>query len=77
MDRQRGANNPYARLTDEAVLDIRSSSLSGKVLADKYGVCRRTVDKARRGETWPHVQLLTDPIAIEGMYTITHTAEAA
>lgn len=51
----RGETRPLARLTAQAVAEIRQSSRSGRQLAKEYGVDRTTVDRARRVETWSHV----------------------
>lgn len=50
-----GEHNGRARLTDEAVLLIRASSERSDVLARQYGVCRNTIESARRGTTWKHL----------------------
>jgi hypothetical protein len=47
-----GENNPRAKLTEEQVQDIRSSSASLNALAVKYGVAKSVVASARKGETW-------------------------
>lgn len=50
-----GVNRPEARLTDEAVREIRTSSLSDVELAKKFGVGRNTVFSARTGLSWRRV----------------------
>jgi len=52
---QRGRAHKLAKLTDEAVRDIRASALSCAKLAAKYGVSSCTVHRARRGIGWSHV----------------------
>jgi hypothetical protein len=44
-----------AKLTEEAVRDIKTSSMNGSQLAKKYGVDRRTVYDILDGKTWKHV----------------------
>lgn len=51
----KGCRQGFAKLTDQAVRDIRDSDLYGWQLADIYGVAKSVIDKARRGETWKHV----------------------
>jgi hypothetical protein len=41
-----------AKLTPATVQEIKRSPLSLAALAIKYGVCTRTVHRARIGETW-------------------------
>jgi IS30 family transposase len=54
-----GALDPHranAKLTVEAVQEIRSSALSRTALARKFGVCSRTIHRAVRRETWGSVE---------------------
>lgn len=53
----RGQHRPQARLTEAAVREIRTSSATLAELAEKFGVGVPTVQKARVGETWRHVQV--------------------
>lgn len=43
-------------LTDDAVRDIRSSSLGTVALAKKYGVSPAAVSKVKSGKSWRHVE---------------------
>jgi hypothetical protein len=43
---------PNAKLTLDAVREIRSSDLSFDTLARKYGVRRRTISRAATFQTW-------------------------
>ena len=45
-----------AKLTEEAVLEIRASNKSNRKLAAYYGVGYSTIKDARNGKTWKHVQ---------------------
>ena len=49
---QLGENNNAAKLTRAAVSDIRSSAYGSKVLADKYGVSRKTISDIRLFKSW-------------------------
>jgi transposase len=47
-----------ARLTEEAVVDVRSSIAAGARIKDvawKHGVSKSTIERVLRGETWKHV----------------------
>ena len=44
-----------AKLNVEKVRDIRSSKLSRKELSQKYEVCRDTINRVLRGNTWDFV----------------------
>lgn len=50
-----GSNNPAGKLTEDAVVDIRTSSLTQWELAHKYGVNQAVVWRALRGFTWRRV----------------------
>ena len=45
-------NSKQAKLTAEAVREIRASNLPLRALADLYGVGKSTVHSAKRRETW-------------------------
>lgn len=51
----RGELNGTARLTDEAVREIRRSSDSQRALARRFGVSRRAIVFVKHGTTWKHV----------------------
>lgn len=50
-----GEAHPFARLTEEVVRAIRSSTATSPVLAKQYGVSARQVRAIRSGTTWRHV----------------------
>lgn len=50
-----GERQWLAKLTDQAVRDIRSSPQSGVALASKYGVNKCTISDVRTGRQWAHV----------------------
>lgn len=50
-----GEKNHKAKLTLADVMEIRKSSLSGKTLAQKYGIHPGTVTKIKLRQTWRHV----------------------
>lgn len=50
-----GEKNPFAKLTTEAVLDIRSSTETQFVMAKKYGVCPATISFVRTRRRWKSV----------------------
>jgi hypothetical protein len=52
----RGERAPLAKLTDEAVREIRTGVLRDIDYAAKFGVGQPTIHKARTGQTWRHVQ---------------------
>lgn len=52
----RGSINPKARLTEQAVIDIRSSSAPTAELAVRYEVSVSAITKARKCDMWKHVR---------------------
>ena len=54
-DLPRGERAWNAKLTEDAVRDIRRSPRSGRELATHYGVSESTVRSARHRRTWRHV----------------------
>lgn len=50
-----GEQNARARLTEEAVRDIRFGASRGVDLARKYNVSKQTVSHIRAGRIWRHV----------------------
>jgi hypothetical protein len=55
MSPRRGELNTRARLTEAAVLEIRTSADPNRKLADRFGVTTRTVRNARNGRSWAHL----------------------
>lgn len=53
--KSRGEQQANAKLTEQAVRDIRDSSLSQRALARKYGVKHKAIGCIKRRETWTHV----------------------
>lgn len=59
---KRGTELPHAKLTEEQVRAIRrewiphSRRACARALAEKFGVCRRNVERILAGETWVHVR---------------------
>lgn len=51
----RGTNNGRAKLTDEAVREIRGSTLSGAELGKKYGISKVMACRIKRGLAWTHI----------------------
>lgn len=51
----RGVENGRAKLTEEAVREIRKSILTENALAKRYGVSRSQIGSIRRKVTWAHV----------------------
>lgn len=51
----KGSQHHNAKLTDEAVRDIRTGVLTAIGYAAKYGVRREAIRRARDGQTWKHV----------------------
>jgi hypothetical protein len=50
-----GSKNGYSKLTEEAVLEIRSLGGSDKALAHKFGVSVATIKDVKSRRTWTHV----------------------
>ena len=53
--RRFGVMHPLAKLDEDAVQHIRSSSRSGAALAAMYGVSKAHVSSVRRNRCWKHV----------------------
>ncbi len=51
----KGSEHPSAKLTDDAVRDIRTSALTGVALAKKYGVRPTLISEVRRHRIWRHI----------------------
>jgi hypothetical protein len=51
-----GEDNKTSKLTNEAIIFIRNSSLSLRALAKIFGVDQSTIYHAKRGFTWRHVE---------------------
>jgi hypothetical protein len=51
----RGEKIGVSKLTDNAVREIRASSLSHRHLGRLYGVDEKAIREVRRGATWKHV----------------------
>ena len=50
-----GENHPQARITSEAVIDIRSKRLSRQEYAVKYGLAYKTIWEIDRHKKWKHI----------------------
>jgi len=51
----RGEQIATSKLTEQQILDIRSSSLSGIKLAEIYGVHKTTIYRILKRENWKHI----------------------
>jgi HNH endonuclease len=51
----RGEKQGQAKLTEEAVLHIKSSGFTAKELASLYRVSKSTIEAVRTGRNWKHV----------------------
>lgn len=51
----KGEEKKSTKLTNAAVMDIKTSPLNGNKLAKKYGVHRRTIYDILDGKTWKHI----------------------
>jgi hypothetical protein len=52
----RGETHGMAKLTVEQVREIQTARGSGREIAERYGVTRRTIDRIRSGAQWAHVE---------------------
>lgn len=50
-----GEKHNNLKLNDQAIMDIITSKEMGKVLAEKYGVCRSMISRVRHGKAWTHI----------------------
>jgi hypothetical protein len=53
--RLKGERHPQAKLTEEAVRNIRNSDVDASVIAAQYDVTREHIWSVRRGRAWQHV----------------------
>jgi hypothetical protein len=51
----RGESHANAKLTSEAVRDIRASGLVAELLAERHGVSPQTISRIRNRKSWKHV----------------------
>lgn len=58
--RMLGTNHPRHKLSNEVVQDIKSSSESLRVLANRYGLSKTWVSKIKRNINWTHIQRCED-----------------
>jgi predicted transcriptional regulator len=56
MSKNRGIDNFKNKLTELEVLDIFNSSLSQRVLADKYKVSQPTISRIKTKKLWKHLE---------------------
>lgn len=54
----RGEKHPRARLTEENIIEIRSSNETNSFLSGKFGVSHMSVWQARTGKSWKHIPLV-------------------
>lgn len=52
----RGSELPQAKLTEEQVREIRSSTLAQRALAAVFGINQALVSRIRRRTSWKHIQ---------------------
>lgn len=52
----KGRQKVNAKLTDDAVRDIRACDLTNQALSEKYGVCIAVISEVRSRKRWSHVQ---------------------
>jgi hypothetical protein len=55
LPRFEGVNHPNAKLTEKAIIEIRSSSETGVSMAKKFGVSAHTISVIRKRESWKHL----------------------
>lgn len=63
-NRLRGIESPHARLTDEQVRMIYTSTLSQCELAERYSVSSSTVHRIVHGKSWIHITRDLEPPAV-------------
>ena len=51
----KGKSNPNAKLTEQDVLDIRSSDKKTKVLAEHYNLGQEQIRRIKRRDMWTHI----------------------
>lgn len=48
----KGEKHMWSKLTTAQVLEVKTSPLTGKALAAKFGVCKTTISEIRQGRNW-------------------------
>ncbi len=64
----KGERHTQAKLTNEAIVDIRKRAASGetqKSIADNYGVSQSAISYIVRGKRWPHIASGEKPEVIQ------------
>lgn len=56
-----GENNPRSKLTKNQVIEIKSSNLPTKQLANNYNIHRTIIQRIRNGVIWNHVIVTNSP----------------
>ena len=51
-----GMKHPRAKLVDQDIIKIKSSSGPHKYIADEYGVSRRLIGMIKQGSIWKHIK---------------------
>jgi predicted XRE-type DNA-binding protein len=57
MSKNQGSQNFKSKLVETEVIDIITSKLSQREIADKYGISQSLVSRIRRRKLWRHVIL--------------------
>jgi hypothetical protein len=68
---KRGESHHNAKLNKAAVIDIKTSALTGAELAIKYNISRSAICAVRKGRMWSHITIEADPsyrVAAETIY---------
>lgn len=51
----RGSNHPNAKLTNDCIVKIRSSFEDNSVLAFRFGVTKRYIERIKKKDVWKHI----------------------
>ena len=65
---KRGEDHLNAVLTDDKVMFIRRSGLGLNELAERFGVCKSTIHRARTSRSWKHLPRSGNPNGAESGY---------
>lgn len=79
-----GEDHNQAKLTEDQIMEIRTSNEQGKILAKRYDVTQTTISEIQKGKSWQHLPLTdkhstnkTHKLTAVDVITIRHSSEGS